>query len=142
MRRLIRMLLRLALVLLLLIVAALAVLYFLTERRIARTYQVTVPSFTVPQDEAAVTRGERLARIVVPCWECHGEDYGGKLAVNDVAMGRLAARTSRAAAGASAPATPTRTGRGSSCTACGGTAGPRSSCPPMSCRLPRPIWVT
>jgi mono/diheme cytochrome c family protein len=91
MRRLFRILLRVLAVFVLLIVAALAVVYFLTERRMARTYQVTPPPLTVPTDEAAVKRGERLARVVVPCWECHGEDYGGQLVSDNFAMGRLAA---------------------------------------------------
>jgi len=91
MRRLFRILVRLVLALLLLIALALAAVYIHTERRIARTYTVSTPLLTVPTDEAAVKRGERLARVVLPCFECHGEDYGGKLIVDSFAMGRLAA---------------------------------------------------
>jgi mono/diheme cytochrome c family protein len=40
-------------------------------------------------DPAAIQRGERLARVISPCFDCHGEDYGGKVMVDDLAMGRL-----------------------------------------------------
>jgi mono/diheme cytochrome c family protein len=91
MRRLFRLLIRLVLILLIVIAIAVAVVYVLTERRIARTYQVKTPRFTAPTDEGAAKRGERLARVVLPCFECHGEDYGGKIMVNTYTMGRLAA---------------------------------------------------
>ena len=90
MRRLLRILLRLIAALIVLIALALALVYLHTERRIARTYQVSVPHFEASRDEAAVKRGERLARVVIPCFECHGDDYGGKVIEDSFVMGRLA----------------------------------------------------
>jgi mono/diheme cytochrome c family protein len=90
MRRLFRILLRLIAALIVLIALALALVYLHTERRIARTYQVSVPPFEASRDEAAVKRGERLARVVIPCFECHGDDYGGKVIEDSFVMGRLA----------------------------------------------------
>ena len=90
MRRVLRVVGKILGVFILLVVLAIAVVYFLTERRMARQYRVSVPAFTVPNgDPAAIARGERLARVVSPCFDCHGEDHGGKVMVDDLAMGRL-----------------------------------------------------
>jgi mono/diheme cytochrome c family protein len=91
MRRLVRIVVRIAAALVVFAVLAIAVVYLLTERRMARTYRVSVPAFTVPADAVAVKRGERLARVVLPCFDCHAQDYGGKVLVDDVMMGRLGA---------------------------------------------------
>jgi mono/diheme cytochrome c family protein len=91
MRRALRIVLRLVLAVLVLIAVALAAVYIHTERRIARTYTVNTPEFTAATDEAAIKRGERLARVVLPCFECHGEDYGGKLVADNFRIGRLPA---------------------------------------------------
>lgn len=89
MRRLFRILVRLVVALLVLVAVALAIVYAHTQRRINRSYEVSVPPFTVPTDEAAIARGERLARVVVPCWKCHGEDHGGALVEDNFLLGRL-----------------------------------------------------
>jgi len=90
-RRLVRILARIVLALVVLITLGLVVVYGLTERRIRRTYQVSVKDFVVPSSADAVQRGERLARVTIPCFECHGDDYGGKILVNNFALGRLGA---------------------------------------------------
>ena len=65
----------LAAVLVLLAVGA-VVVYAASERKLRRTYDVTVDSVHVPTDSASVARGEHLARSVVDCTLCHGDDLG------------------------------------------------------------------
>ena len=72
-----------------LVLLAGVVLYVLSERRINRTYQVSTPSITVPSDAEAIARGKRLVTIVAPCADCHGNDFGGKQMMNQLAMGTL-----------------------------------------------------
>jgi cytochrome c553 len=91
MRRLVRILGKVLAALAVLVVLAIAIVYILTERRMSRAYRVSVPPFSVPTDAAAIKRGERLARVVLPCFDCHAEDYGGKVLVDNVMMGRLGA---------------------------------------------------
>ena len=94
---------RAVLALVAIVLVAAAVVYVLSERRIRRTYQVSVPSISVPTDAAAIARGKRLATVVAPCGGCHGDDFGGKLMVDEWAMGRLyAANLTRGGGGIAA----------------------------------------
>ena len=89
MRRALRILGRVVLVLVLLIVVAVTTLYFLAQRRLNKSWQVTVPSITVPTDADAVARGKKIVTVYVPCGDCHGADFGSKVMIDDAAMGRL-----------------------------------------------------
>ncbi len=87
--KLLRIVLKLVVALIAVIVLAGIVIYVMAERRINRTYQVSVPSVTVPTDAEAIARGKRLATVVAPCADCHGEDFGGKVMMDQLAMGTL-----------------------------------------------------
>jgi len=89
MRTALRILGRVVLVLVLLIVVAVTTLYFLAQRRLNKSWQVTVPSITVPTDADAVARGKKIVSVYVPCGDCHGADFGSKMMIDDAAMGRL-----------------------------------------------------
>ncbi len=89
MRTALRILGRVVLVLVLLIVATVTLLYFLAQRRMNKTWQVTVPSITVPTDADAITRGKKLVTVYVPCGDCHGADFGGQMMSDDFVFGRL-----------------------------------------------------
>lgn len=89
MRKALRVLGRIVLILLLLVVAAVAVLYFVAQHRLNKTWQVSVPSITVPTDADAVARGHKIVTVYLPCYDCHGPDFGGKMMSDDVAFGRL-----------------------------------------------------
>ena len=43
----------------------------------------------VPTDAEAIARGKRLATVVAPCGDCHGADFGGKVMIDEFAMGTL-----------------------------------------------------
>ena len=62
--------------------------YSVSERRGHRTYDVPEHAFTVATDSATIARGQHLATIR-GCNECHAPDMGGKVMVDDKAMGRL-----------------------------------------------------
>jgi mono/diheme cytochrome c family protein len=85
----VRVLVRVVVALVALAVVALGMVYALSERRIRRTYVVSVPPIAVPTDPDAIARGKRLATVVAPCGDCHGRDFGGKLMVDEWAMGTL-----------------------------------------------------
>lgn len=77
----------------LIVVAALAYtwIHITVERRAARVYAVNVPAIEVPHgDPAAIERGRYLAHEVSMCVECHGEDLGGKMAIESPAIGYIA----------------------------------------------------
>jgi mono/diheme cytochrome c family protein len=87
--RVVRILLKIVAALVAVIVLALVVIYFLSERRINRRYQVSAPAVTVPNDADAAARGKRLVTVVAPCADCHGDDFAGKAMIDDLAMGTL-----------------------------------------------------
>ncbi len=89
MKRVLKYVIRGLLVVLLVLVAGVATAWMLVQRRANRTWDVQTPSVSVPTDAEAIARGKRLVRVVTPCSDCHGEDLGGKMMSDGVAMGRL-----------------------------------------------------
>lgn len=75
-----------ALVLLAVVVTATA--YALSARRMGRSYQVDVTVPAVPDDPAAVARGQHLATIR-GCRGCHGPDLGGSTFIDNPVVARL-----------------------------------------------------
>ncbi len=70
--------------------AALTV-YALSERRLARVYDVPADEVTVPDDDDSIARGKYLASTVSVCVDCHGPDFAGSVIVDDPALGRIVA---------------------------------------------------
>ena len=66
------------------------IVYVVSERKLGRTYDTTVPAFTVPTDSASIARGEHLTRNVITCTLCHGQDLGGAVYSTDRAVGTVA----------------------------------------------------
>jgi len=66
------------------------VVYAASERKLRQTYDTAVDSLHVPGDAASVARGEHLARNVINCTLCHGEDLGGAVYSSSAAIGTVA----------------------------------------------------
>jgi mono/diheme cytochrome c family protein len=62
-----------------------------SNRQINRRYQPAVASITIPSDSATIARGRHLARAVLKCTDCHGEDLGGTALTTAAAFGQIAA---------------------------------------------------
>lgn len=77
-------------VLVLLIVVAAAALYGVSQHLIDRQYAVASHGLVHTTDSATIARGRHLVVAVGQCAECHNEDFGGKVIVNDPVLGRLA----------------------------------------------------
>jgi cytochrome c553 len=90
-KRILRILLRTAVVLVVLVAVVVGASYVAVSRRMATTYQVAVPHVNVPTDAASIERGRYLVTKVSVCTDCHGNNLGGKIMVDDPLMGRLAA---------------------------------------------------
>ena len=90
MRTLVRWTARILLVLVAACAGFVAYLYVVTNRQLAREYDVRVPAVAIPGDAASIERGRYIATRVSMCTECHGEDLGGKIVEESFAMGRLA----------------------------------------------------
>lgn len=70
---------------------AVGVLYAMSTLRLRKQYEVPVVALPIPTDAAAIARGEHLARTVSLCVDCHGGDLGGKVLIDDPAVGRMSA---------------------------------------------------
>lgn len=79
---------RLAAGVVLLLVAALATVYAMSEWRLRRVWDVQASVPVVPSDAAAVARGDHLATIR-GCKGCHGPDLGGATFIDAPVMARL-----------------------------------------------------
>ena len=76
--------------LVLLVVLAVAALYFVTSRQIQETYDFPDSPVRGAADSASLARGRHLAEAIGKCPECHGADMGGEQWVDEPAFGRLA----------------------------------------------------
>lgn len=86
---LLRALKALALLLLVALVCLVLFVYFGSERRLNRKYEVTVSPVAVPGDSASLARGEHLYRTI-SCTLCHGDDGGGAIVDQDRMLGLIA----------------------------------------------------
>jgi cytochrome c553 len=75
---------------LVLVLAAVAV-YTVSENKLNRTVSVPNETVAVPTDTATIQRGQHLAAAVATCIDCHAPTLGGKVFVDDPALGRIVA---------------------------------------------------
>ncbi|WKZ59284.1 MAG: c-type cytochrome [Cyclobacteriaceae bacterium] len=71
-----------------LIVGVYGYMYYQVQTRINQKYVVQAPVLNIRYDSAQLACGERLA-IVKGCRDCHGDDMGGKVFVDDPGLGLL-----------------------------------------------------
>jgi len=71
-----------------LIAVAVGVLYALSGRRLAATWEINLPALTVPTDSAAIARGGHVARTR-GCMDCHGDALGGRTFIDVGSVGRF-----------------------------------------------------
>ena len=81
-------LLRLALALATLLVLSVAALYAVSTLRLSRTFAIDAPRLEIPDDAESIARGEHLLTLA-KCGECHGEDLGGKVILDEPFLARL-----------------------------------------------------
>jgi mono/diheme cytochrome c family protein len=56
-----------------------------------RTFDVHATPVTRLDDPASRAQGAHLVNVVLGCTDCHGDDLGGKMVIDDPATGRIAA---------------------------------------------------
>ena len=60
-----------------LVIVAGSALYYATQRRIEKKWDVAGHALTIPTDSLALERGRRLATTISKCSDCHSADFGG-----------------------------------------------------------------
>ena len=72
-------------------IGAFGIVYVLSERVLARTYQVPSSAVRVPQDPAELPEGQRLARLHGCVNSCHGKQAEGTVMFDQPIIGRIVA---------------------------------------------------
>lgn len=85
-----RWVLRVVVVSLIALVIALGVVYWRSNELLAARMDIKEGALPIPGDADAIERGRHLA-ITRGCSECHGADFGGKMIVDVLPVGRIAA---------------------------------------------------
>ncbi len=70
-----------------LLAIASGVIYINSENRLNQIYDTNIAAVQVPDTTAALERGRYLVATVGSCVDCHGEDYSGKVVVDDPMLG-------------------------------------------------------
>lgn len=73
----------------LVIVVAVAAVYFMSSRRLSRTWAITPETVAIPTDSASIEYGRHLATARVGCTDCHTPDLGGQVMIDNGAFGRF-----------------------------------------------------
>lgn len=81
--------LRVLLTVVALLVAGVASVYALSERRFRASFDVHRPSLAIPTAPAAIAEGARLA-VANGCTDCHGDALSGRVVVDEPVVGRIA----------------------------------------------------
>jgi mono/diheme cytochrome c family protein len=78
-------------ILILLVIGFIIKAYYSTEKRINTVYKVEPQPLSIPSDSSALAHGNRLLSAK-GCRDCHGDDLGGKVFIDDKPLGFLVAR--------------------------------------------------
>lgn len=69
----------------------LGVVYAWSGIRMNKTYPLKSDRIMLQHDSITLGRGKHLATAITKCVDCHGENFGGKIMIDDPALGRLVA---------------------------------------------------
>lgn len=88
-RRMLRLMLALGLAFLFLAAAGVTTIYAMSAARLSKHYDFTPKGVELPDDPDSLRRGKYLARAVMGCVDCHGENFAGHTVVDDPAIGLI-----------------------------------------------------
>ena len=72
-----------------LFVVIVCAVWAISEYRVTRTLTIADEPIPIPTDSVSIARGRHLARAVAKCAECHSGDLGGRVLIDNGAMGKI-----------------------------------------------------
>ncbi len=72
-----------------LILVTIVVAYVVTGFRASKTFDVPSDPVASSADAQAIERGRHIVHAIAKCADCHGDDFGGKMIVDDPMVGTL-----------------------------------------------------
>lgn len=76
--------------LIILMFTAFGVSYWYTVYRLNKTYSFAGSNLKIPVDSLSIIHGRHLSDAITKCPDCHGSDLGGKVFIDDPALGIFA----------------------------------------------------
>jgi mono/diheme cytochrome c family protein len=70
-------------VIVVLLAAGTGAAYAITENKFNTVYHFEAPKITIPTDNAAIERGKHLVTGIAQCVDCHGNNYAGKVILDN-----------------------------------------------------------
>lgn len=74
-----------------LLLLALGFAYLRSNQILNKTYTPPEDTMPIPTDAASIAKGQYLATTISTCVDCHGQNFGGGIVVDDPALGRITA---------------------------------------------------
>src|SRR5437588_8938392 len=71
------------------LVVAVEMVYALSSLRMRKTYVFKDAPITIRSDSVSLLNGHHFVQAIAKCAVCHGDDFAGKVIVENAAMGRL-----------------------------------------------------
>ena len=65
------------------------IVHAVSARRMSKVYSFNEPPLSVPTDSVSVAKGRHFVQAIGKCAGCHGDDFAGKVLIDDPIMGRL-----------------------------------------------------
>lgn len=89
MRRLLRYLGYTLAALVALVVIAVGAVYAVSSRQMSRSYDIPESPVRAATEPAEIARGEHIVEAITKCQDCHGDDLGGQMMIDDAMFARL-----------------------------------------------------
>lgn len=80
---------RLVLTVVVLLIVVVTAAYSVSSYRFSQKVTFTDSTPIVTMDSASIAKGEYLVRAITKCADCHGQDLGGQMVIDDAALGRF-----------------------------------------------------
>jgi len=70
-------------------ILGLLALYYTTEQRLNKKYEVSFEMIEIPQDAESIERGRKIVSTRAGCFECHGGNFAGQFFDEGLLAGRI-----------------------------------------------------
>ncbi|MFQ5583081.1 MAG: c-type cytochrome [Calditrichia bacterium] len=75
-------------VIIILIIVSIAIIYFKSNSKLNKTYNIKVESILTSSDSSSIAHGRHIA-VIRGCMDCHGKNLSGKKMMDNPAMGTI-----------------------------------------------------
>lgn len=74
-----------------LVLLALGIVYIISSAELGTEYEITAETIAIPTDSASLAHGQHRVRAISKCADCHSENLGGKVFIDEFPFGKIIA---------------------------------------------------